>query len=405
MISVSEAQKKMLKLIPLGALQKVTLQEAVGRVVAETIFSPHPLPFFNNSAMDGYALRSKETSNATPNHPLRFTVSKTIQAGDLPQNLLGLGKVARIFTGAMMPPGADAVVKQEDVCIEGKQMRLTRSVGKNENVRLEGEEIRRGEALIHQGTHLSPAAIGLLASVGLREVPIYSPPRVGLLITGSEVVSHTHQFRPGKIFDSNSFALTAALAEINLTPSFMRRCVDRKGALQRAIAEGLFKSDFLVVTGGVSVGDFDFVKNAAREVGVKEVFWKVRQKPGKPLFFGTAQEGRKIFFGLPGNPASALVCFYEYIRPALLKAMGIQDLLLPCVKATLKDAFQKKPGLTHFLKGKLSEDPEGHHVEILENQGSHMMSSFVQANSLVVIPEESERINPGGEVDVHLMPL
>lgn len=430
MISVDEAKARILETVSIRPSQRVPLEKTLGKVISENIVSPIDLPSFHNSAMDGYAVCLDDDT-------WQFSVVGTVQAGDHPQRRLQKGEAVRIFTGAMIPPGADCVVKQEDVIQKEKNViNVARSLKRGENIRYQGEEIKKGNLLLQAGERLTSAAIGLLANGGLREIPIVSPPRIGILITGSEIVMDIDDLSPGKIFDSNSFALTAALEELHLIPSFVQRVSDDPVSLRRAVSLGLSQSDFLIVTGGVSVGDFDFVKDVSKQVGIEEVFWKVKQKPGKPIFFGKGRDtalppnppsvgsgdhrslrlaGRSesdpantrslsYLFGLPGNPVSALVCFYEYVRPALLRSMGAKDLFLMPLRVPLKGSFQKKSGLTHFLRSILSSSQEGNSVEILENQGSHRMTSFAEANCLVILPEEQEEFQKGGEVEIHLLP-
>jgi molybdopterin molybdotransferase len=402
MISVSEARKKIEESVLAGPTVSVSLKEASGRILAEKIASPFDLPFFDNSAMDGYAVRAEETAGATQNDPSWFRLGEIISAGAQAEKEIRPGETFRIFTGAMMPRGADAVVKQEEILRREGQIGVTRPLKKGENIRFRGEEIRKGDLLLNPGEKISPAAVGFLASLGIRKIPVFSPPRVGILVTGSEIVTDPSEIRDGKILDSNSFSLTAALETLRLSPLFCRHSPDDPALLLDRVRESLAEVDFLLVTGGVSVGDFDFVKEAAEKAGVKEIFWKIKQKPGKPLFFGKT-ETEKFLFGLPGNPASALVCFYEYVRPALLRAMGAHDASLLSLNARLKNNFSQRTGLTHFLKGDVSSTPEGVFVEVLENQGSHMMTSFARANCLVVISGEKEEWRPGDEVQVHLL--
>ena len=391
MISVAEAKAKILETVVPRPSVQVTLAEARGRILAEEIRSPFDLPLFTNSAMDGYAVRGAD-------HPVLLTLVATVAAGEILETPLPEGSAVRIFTGAMLPDGADAVVKQEEVIQSDQKIRILRPVSPGENVRYRGEELKQGDLLLAKGGRLSSGAIGLLATVGLHEVPVHLPPKVGLLVTGSEIVTDPKNLAPGKILDSNSFALAAALQELGLVPSFIRRCRDEKGSLLRSVQEGLETVDFLMVTGGVSVGDFDFVREVAQEIGVQEIFWKVKQKPGKPIFFGKG--GTKFLFGLPGNPVSTLVCYYEYVRPALLATMGASDHFLPALRMPLAESFRKKPGLMHFLRGKFSAS----RVEILPHQSSHMMTSFAQANCLIIVPEHGEEVKEGDEVEIHLLP-
>ncbi|MBI2981456.1 MAG: molybdopterin molybdotransferase MoeA [Deltaproteobacteria bacterium] len=394
MIPVAEAQARILSRVSIREVEQVPLQEAIGRILAEPIRSPLDLPSFDNSAMDGYAVQMT-------GGPVTLRVIATARTGDGPGPPLKEGSAIRILTGAMVPEGADAVIRQEAVAFRDGVIEISRPVLSGENIRFKGEEIRAGDPLLEPGERLGPAAIGLLASCGINLIPVASRPRVGILVTGSEIVTDPRDLSPGKVFDSNSFALSAALKEIHLVPSFIRRCPDEERLLARLVQEGLESADFLVVTGGVSVGDFDFVRKVSEELGVEEIFWRVKQKPGRPIFLG--KRGEKFLFGLPGNPVSTLVCFYEYLRLSLLKSMGAREPFLPVTKGILKKSCSKKEGLTHFVRGRFF-GKKGNSVMLLEKQGSHMMTSFAGANCLVVLPEEREGFERGDEVEVHLLP-
>lgn len=403
MISVCEAQEFILSQVSVQAAETLELGEALGRFVAEPIFAAMDSPLFSNSAMDGYALKAEDTVNASGESPLLFPVFGTISAGTQSKKILQPGEATRIFTGAMIPEGATAVVKQEDVVKKADGIVLTKPVAAGENIRKQGEEFRVGKRVLGRGEPLNPATLALLAGLGTQEIPVFSCPRVGILVTGSEIVPVGSLLDPGQIYDSNSYALRAALQEMHLQPVGISHCRDQKNELAWAIASGLQNCDFLIVTGGVSVGDFDLVKEVAAAEGVKEIFWKVKQKPGKPLFFGKKGE-KKFLFGLPGNPASALVCFYEYVRVALLKAMGSLNPFLPRVWVPIHESFKKKSGLLHFLRGYLSNPGDRSQVQILQQQGSHILNSFAQGNCLVILPEAAESLEAGTPVEVHLLP-
>lgn len=403
MISVPEAQARIVESVSPFPGQELALAEAWGRVLTRPLTAPIPSPIFDNSAMDGYALRAADTIAAGPGSPVSLFVAATVPAGVSLKSPLKPGEAMRIFTGAKVPEGADAVVKQEDVERRGESIRLGRPIPVGENIRRRGEELEIGQEVYGAGRPLQAAALALLAAFGFERVEVHAAPRVGILVTGSELVSPGVPLEPAQIYESNSFGIVAALAELNLKPAFAERCRDRKEDLQWALSEGLQRADFLIVTGGVSVGDFDFVKEAAADAGVREVFWKVLQKPGKPIFFGKKVDG-KFLFGLPGNPASALVCYYEYVRPALLRALGARELFLPTLRLPLVEGMRKKPGLRHFLKAHVDLGGTAPSLRILEGQGSHLMRSFAEANALAVLPEEGESWTAGDEVEAHLLP-
>ncbi len=399
MISVEQAQQKIIETVVRRATVTVPLKEALGRVLAADINAPFDTPPFDNSAMDGYAVRAADTQDANAATHTSLKVTHTVAAGDAPDWTLQAGETARIFTGAMVPKGADAVIPQENVERTEDQIRVNAPVAAGKHIRNQGEELRKDTTVFQRGDALTSAGIGLLASLGQKQVEIFSPPRVGIIVTGSEIVTELTDYQPGKIFDSNSFALVAALQEMQLSPAMVMQCSDDKEALLATIETGFAESDFLIITGGVSVGDYDFVKEIAQGHGVEEIFWKVKQKPGKPIYFGKRNDTQYLI-GLPGNPASALVCFYEYARIALLHAMGHQAPALPSLRCPLKADFKKKGDRAHFLRARF----DGESVEILEQQGSHTMVSFAQANCLVILPEETNQVEAGESVTVHLLP-
>jgi molybdopterin molybdotransferase len=403
MISVREAHEKILQAISTRPPLNVPLGDGLHRFLAKKVLAPLDSPSFDNSAMDGYALRSQDTEAAGLENLAKLTVVGTLSAGMSWKGSLRNGEAIRIFTGAMIPTGADAVVRQEEVQRADTEIFLKDRVKKGENIRHQGEELKKGELVLEARAALTPASIAQLAGFGLREVPIYSPPRVGILVTGSEIVKAPEDWVLGKVFDCNSFALNAALQEIHLKPTFIGHCRDDREELWRAVTNGLEQTDFLLVTGGISVGDFDFVKEIATQAGVETVFWKVAQKPGKPIFFGKRGE-EKFLFGLPGNPASALVCFYEYVRPALLRSMGVPSPLLPSLRCPLAESYRKKAGFAHFLRSSLEIEAGTARVKILEQQGSHLLGSFAQANCLTFIPEATEVLEAGSSVEIHLLP-
>jgi molybdopterin molybdotransferase len=410
MISVAEAQNRIVEMMPRPTVERVGLAEAHTRILAEEVLSPFDLPSFHQSAMDGYALRAADTHAASEQTPSLLRVPDTmIAAGAVPSREVGMQEALRIFTGAPIPTGADAVVRQEEVTLRGRHIVVGRPLRNGENIRRRGEEVRMGDMLFRPGIRLTPAAIGVLATIGREEVSVFALPRVGILTTGSEIIAPTDTKTNGKIFDSNSPALAAALAELRIAPAFAATCPDDKDSLRRHLRAGLERADFLLVTGGVSVGDLDFVREMAAESGVGEVFWRVKQKPGKPLYFGHcpghAGINDRFLFGLPGNPVSALVCFYEFVRPALLRFLGGDEIFLPRLQAALTVPLKKRAGLTHFMRGRIFATGQGNRVHLLPRQDSHMMTGFAQANCLIVLPEEREDWETGAEVECHLLPV
>lgn len=404
-ISTQEALQKILETVPPGKPIEVALEDARGCFLASDIKAFLPLPHFDNSAMDGYAVRAVDVASASENGSLELSVTRIIPAGDDVSDSkkfsVGPGEAAQIFTGAMVPVGADTVIRQEDVRVMSDD-RISISVPPRIglNIRRRGEEVDLGDVVMRAGAELTPAAMGLLASFGFTSVNVIQRPCVGCLVTGSELVPAGHALPPGTIYDSNSIMLSAAINETGLQVGHRQSCSDDHESLRAAVVDALDKCDVVLVSGGVSVGAYDFVKDAASQAGIDEVFWKVLQKPGKPFYFGATADRDKFLFGLPGNPASALSCFYEYVRPALRQLMGAARPEPTALRAQLAGGFTKRVGLTHFLKGRFQPDGT---VMILEKQGSHMMSSFAEANCLVVIPADVEALQKGDGVEVHLI--
>jgi len=403
MISVDKAKELIWSAVPKMPVEICSITAACGRVLAQDVVAPLQLPMFDNSAMDGYAVRSEDTTGAEVGNVVLLKLAGESAAG-APESgyVIGAMECRRIFTGAPVPPGADAVIRQEDVTVADGGIEIRLSVARGSNVRYAGEEVKIGDVVLEKGEQLTPAGIGILASLGLEKIEVFRRPRVGIIVTGSEIVTNIADLQPGKIFDSNSHVLAAALGQLGVPVTFRSSCKDDREILGSTIRDGLEQVDVLLVTGGVSVGDYDYVKEMATQAGVVELFWRIKQKPGKPLFAGTTVGNTKIFFGMPGNPASVLTGFYEYVRPALLMAMGKRNAQPVSTMMRLSKSYHKPAGLTHFLKGNLRPDGT---ADILQYQGSHMMSSFARTNCLVVIPEETTEIEEGELVEVHLLPV
>lgn len=401
MISVAQAKKIIAETVPQGEAVLATLSESVGCVLAADLHATVDLPLFSNSAMDGFAVRTEDLESASEESPVSLPIQMAIQAGDHPTPL-EVGQAAKIMTGAMIPQGAEAVVMREDAEENDGSVRFIRPISMGKNIRLRGEEIRKGETALRQGASLTPAAVGFLASLGIRSLPIHRKPRVALLSTGNELVEGGRKPSPGKIFESNSLALRAALSEVPCHVVPFPVCPDDPKALKKYLEVALKACDITIVSGGVSVGDYDYSKSVFSELGVETLFWQIAQKPGKPLFFGKG--GGHLVFGVPGNPASALVCFYEYIRPALRLFTGFRESELLSDEGLLEERCSKKPGLTHFIRAFAHLGPSHLQVTPLEKQGSHVLQSFAEANCLAVLSEESGTLEKGSPVSIHWLP-
>lgn len=366
------------------------LKKATGRVLSEDVVSPIHMPPFNQSAMDGYAISDLRAQ--------KHRVVGEQKAGDSNDYRLSAGEAVRIFTGALVPETALAVVKQEDVEVKDSELRIDpKIVEKRMNIRYCGEQIKAGETAVHKGKVLNAGAIGFLATLGVTEVHITRLPKVSIVVTGSELVKAGKKLKPGEIYESNSLMLKTALKGLNIA-SKIHRVVDSREKTIEVLKKVAERSDVVIVTGGISVGDYDFVYEALQHLQVKDVFYKVAQKPGKPLYFGTL--GDKAIFGLPGNPAAALTCFYLYIFPALRKMQGDEFVELLKLNVPLKEAFHKKGTLSNHLKGKI----EGGSVTVLPKQSSAMLGDFTDANCIVMFPEEDKQWMKGDLVKVLLLP-
>ncbi|HKY64617.1 MAG TPA: gephyrin-like molybdotransferase Glp [bacterium] len=400
MISVTDAKKEILKESRLLGNLRVPLAHALYRVLAQDLRAPVPLPPEDNSAMDGYALKAGDTFRATEGNPRCLRIAGIRRAGDAGRRPLRSGEAYRIMTGAAIPPGADAVVIQEMVEATECEVRIARPVPAGANIRRRGEELAKGDLVLPKGSQLHSRSLGLLANVGFPRVLIRRPPRVALIVTGDELVEPGRKLPSGKIYDSNGAMLEAALRELHLEPGLTRKVGDQEGRLTGALRTALERADVILLTGGVSVGDYDFSKSAFGRLGIRTVFWKVAQKPGKPLFFG--KKGRTLVFGLPGNPVSAWVCFHEYVRPALLAMQGIpaRDSV---ERALLEEPLQPSAKMTVFLRGRSRSHQGQSAVRPLSGQGSHMLKALAEANCLIQVPPREGPLEAGAEVEVHAL--
>lgn len=400
MIPVEKALKTILvNFQPLG-LEKVHILKASGRVIGENIISTRNIPSADNSAMDGYAVRCRDTQRATKNNPLELKIIEDIPAGKFPRKTIKNGEAARIMTGAVIPRGADAVIRQEDTRKAGKTVILYARVQKKENIRFTGEDVRKGKLVVKKGSVLKPAHIGMLAALGKSTVSVYQKPRVAIISTGDELVDIKTKPGPGKIVNSNSYSLAAQFLECGAIPVVLKIARDKKADLQKKFETAL-DADVIISSGGVSVGDFDFVKNVMGEIGNAMHFWQVAMRPGKPLAFG-AIEGVPLF-GLPGNPVSAMVSFEQFVRPSLLKMLGHKKIFRQTIKAVCRDTFQKQAGFRHFIRAVVKKENGKYVVQTTGNQGSGILKSMVTANALIIMDENETRIKKGADVTVQLL--
>lgn len=390
MISVKDAILKVEESVPVLESVRVKLMDALGFTVSEDVYSPISFPPFDQSAMDGYAICSENGS-------LDYSIVDILKAGDSANNIiLTKGESCRIFTGAVIPKGATAVVKQEDVTLLFGRIHLNNSISDGENIRPLGEQIMVGELALRKGTLINAGAIGFLATLGIKELDVIRKPRIQIIATGSELIQTGELLEDGKIYESNTDTLIAALRSYGFDAESII-VNDNYDKIKEEIQNALMNNDLLIITGGISVGDYDFVGTILNEINVEQVFYKVKQKPGKPLYFGKKDD--TIIFALPGNPAAVLTSFYMYVLTSLEKLSGRKKHFLKRTKATLLSDFSKGEGLTFLLKGRV----ENNKVEILPAQSSAMLSSFICANCLVSLPEGKSTWKADEKVDLLLI--
>jgi molybdopterin molybdotransferase len=399
MLSVEEALERILAAIPILGSEQVALPAALGRVLAEPIVAGRDLPPWDNSSMDGYALRAADAVEATPSHPARLTLVGEIPAGSVAARALRAGEAYRILTGAPMPPGADAVIPQEDVRLEGGQLIVPRPVRRGDFVRPRGEDLRSGDPVLAAGAELGPAALGVLAALGRPMVRVYQQPRVAILSTGDELVDLDTSPGPGQIPNSNSYTLAAQVRETGGVPVDLGIARDTREHLEARFRAGL-GADVLVSSAGVSVGDRDFVREVMEKLGAELDFWKVSMRPGKPLTFGRI--GGRPFFGLPGNPVSSMVTFELFVRPALRRLGGYPQLFRPRVRARAVEPLPN-PGIRRgYLRVRLAGSAAEPTVRPTGEQGSGILRSMLLADGLAVVPPDTT-VQPGEQVEVILL--
>ena len=400
MIQVQEALDKILTKIQFKGVEKVSLDQALGRVMAEDVVSRINNPPLDNSAMDGYAVIAGDIQSATPENPVKLEMVEEIAAGYTAKGTLKPGQTMRIMTGAPIPPGADAVLMQEDTQKDGDSILCLDRADVEENIRRAGEDIKIGESVLKKGTTLSPAHIGMLAVIGRSQIAVSQRPTVAILSTGDEILELDETPEGPQIFNSNGHMLAAQIKSAGGIPVYLGIAKDTEEDLMEKFAWAL-KADIVVSSGGVSVGDYDLVKSTLQKMGQEMLFWKVAMKPGKPLAFGRI--GKTPIFGLPGNPVSSFVSFEQFVRPSLRKVLGCSDLSHKTVQAKLTRTIHKKPGRLHFLSSIVSWADGEYTVTPAGEQGSGILKSAANANGLLIFPLEAEEIKQGQEVAVQLL--
>ncbi len=420
MISIEEAHNLIMASTEALPACETALDDALGLVLAADIVSRDAIPSFNNSAMDGYAVRAADIADATPESPVNLSVVADVKAGDVANVPVKTGQAVRIMTGAPVPAGADAVIRVEDTMTEAGRERaaferapaasdklspvlVLRSIPAGRNVRLAGEDVKPGEIVLAAGQTLGPADIGLLASLGFPKVPVYHRPRVAVITTGDELLEIDQPLEPGKIRNSNAYSLAAQIKQAGAIPVRYGIAADTPAAARELFQKALAECDVLLTTGGVSVGEYDYVKDVLADIGAAKVFWGVAQKPGKPLGYWNFKN--RHIFGLPGNPVAAMVSFEEYVRPMLRRLMGQRLLFRPAVTGTLVSSVRKRPGRVHIIRVHVDKKGAEYLVDSTGPQGSGILRSMVLADGLAFIPADAESMPAGSSVTVHLITL
>ena len=376
-------------------IEKIAIREALNRILAEDIRSHINVPTGTNSAMDGYAVNSGDIPSSGS---AELHVPGTAWAGKPYDGKLTAGSCVRIMTGAIMPDGADTVIIQEDVQVTGSGIMIDDATRKGDNVRQAGEDIAAGDLILTRGRRLNPADIGLIASLGIAEVCVVRRLRVAFFSTGDELRSIGETLSDGAIYDSNRYTLYGMLERMGADIIDMGVIKDDRDALEEAFSIAAANADVLITSGGVSVGEADYIKEILAKLG-KVDFWKVAIKPGRPLAFG--QVGNALFFGLPGNPVSVMVTFYEFVQPALRKMIGEDDAGVLSLKARCDSKLKKRPGRVEYQRGILQKDEDGDLVVVKTGaQGSGILRSMSQANCFIILPIASSGVEPGEFVDI-----
>ena len=401
-LTVAEAQDCILAaVLPLPA-ETLAVAESRGRVLAEDVLSGRVLPPSDCSAMDGYAVHSAACRDASESDPVVLPVVFEVAAGAVADCPLERTDAARIFTGAPIPSGADAVIMQEHVKVEGGFIRISAPVDSDNHIRLAGEELQVGDRVLTAGSELRAPTIGLLASLGRSVISVIRRPRVAILSSGDELVEPDGQIDGGRIVSSNSYTLSALCREVGAEPIYLGISRDRPEDLEAHIRAGL-SADCIVTSAGVSVGDHDHVKDVLAKLGCEISFWGVKMKPGHPMVFGRFPAGGPFMFGLPGNPVSAAVTFEQFVRPALRKLMGFKNCFRPTLRARLRTPLHKRPGRLTFIRVELERDGDEIWASSTGNQSSGVFRSMTEAQGLLIFPGPASDLAFGDEVTVQIV--
>ncbi len=400
-IPVSKALEKLLDSVSLTGIESVYYKDAFGRILAEPIVASHDIPSFHRSAYDGYAVRSEDTFLASGDNRKVFTVKEQIGAGQVAKGTIAGGEAVRIMTGAAMPEGADAVVMLEQTVAQEGSFTIRKPFRKHENISLQGEDAKKGEMLISSGEKIGPGIIALFAALGYTKVKVSKKPVVGILSTGTELLDAEEELQPGKIRNSNGPMIMAQLLRMGLPYREYGIMADDLESCYSAVENALKECDCLITTGGVSVGDYDYMPAVYDRLNAQVLFDKVSMRPGSVTT--AAKSGEKLLFGLSGNPSACFTGFELFVRPVLLKMMGAVKIYLPYTKAILKEDFRKANPFTRFIRGVYSWGAEGAEAVPAGFNKSSAVTSIAKANCLIVLPGGTKGFEAGMPVDILLL--
>ena len=400
MTTVEQALETILSQVQVLGSERIDILGSRGRVLAEDIVSGLDVPPHDNSSMDGYAVRHTDIAAAVADKPVQLKITGDLPAGYISREILQPGQALRIMTGAPVPQGADTVIMQENTTSQGSTVTILQGEKAGANIRRAGEDIKKGVLLFPAGTPVRPAHIGIMASIKRAMVSVYQRPRVAILSTGDELVDIDGELTPGRIVTSNSYSLASLVADAGGTPIMLGIARDTKEALRSRMLEGLH-ADIIITSGGVSVGDYDFVKDVLQELGLDMKFWKVLMRPGQPLAFGVI--GGKPAFGLPGNPVSAMVSFEQFVRPSMRKMSGHARLFRAAIEAIAQENVQGRKDRKFFVRCRLTQKDGQWLASTTGEQGSGILMSMAAASGLMVIPADVSGISAGDRVNVQVL--
>jgi molybdopterin molybdotransferase len=402
MISVSEARRIILTSGFEYKVKEIPLIESSGKILAERITASCDIPGYNCSSMDGYAVRSDDAKGADLSYPVRLLLAEgRIAAGKTERITIDPGVCTPVTAGSPMPDGTDSVVMKENTQVDHKNILVFKEIEKGENVKYRGEDIKKGDTVFEDLYQINPAAMGILASLGKRSVKVYGPPLVGIFSTGSELVRIDEEITIGKLRDSNSYSLSALVEESGGEYKKFGIISDDRAALSRSIEKALGKCDIIIISGGTSIGDYDIVEEVMEGLGADPVFWRVNQYPGMSMAF--FRYGNTFIFGLPGNPASLIICFEMYVRPVIRKILGYHELFRPVVYAEAARDFVTKAGTVSYSGVMVRKRNQDYIFDNIDTHTCGTLSSLADANGIAVIPEDIGKVTAGSRVKVYLL--